>query len=288
MRPAWAAGIAAATFGLLGMGAAPRSAAQCSGVIALGGVSSASGSAFKAEVRTTSTGESGPASTVLVPRTELVARDSQGRLRMDRDLGPYKVQGEGGQETEIERHLISICNPVSGERIVLDTLEKTATVQKPLGTPGRQLATRAAAGPNFCARQLHLGANFPNVQREDLGHKTIEGFDAQGVLERRTMPNMVNGVEGSSTSETQVWCSEELGAVVLRVMGSSTGQFTRQIAMTNIQRAEPDASLFVVPADYKIVERVLKERTSTGSAPVDGIRVMTPSEPEANSEKPQK
>jgi hypothetical protein len=276
----------ALALGLLATGAPRKCSAQCAGVIALGGVSSMSGNPLQAEVKTTRNPEARSLSPLVGEKPQLVARDSQGRVRVERDLGAFKVQGEGGQETEVERHLISICDPVSQELITLDTLNKTATVQKPLGRWNQRTETPGATKPNFCDRQLRLGINLPNVQRESLGHQTIQGFDAQGVLEKRTMAMQANGATESPTIETQIWCSEDLGAVVLRVMGNSQKNGTQQIAMTNIQRVEPDAGLFVTPADYKVVERVPNgvSRSRTGASGEAGT--MTPVSPATEAQKP--
>jgi hypothetical protein len=102
---------------------------------------------------------------------------------------------------------------------------------------------------SFCELELRLDATLPNVERVDLGHSTIEGVDAHGVMERRTNPN------GSTNNERQLWCSAELEAMVLLVMETGANKEVFHFAMTNIQRGEPAAGLFTIPADYKVVER---------------------------------
>jgi hypothetical protein len=115
---------------------------------------------------------------------------------------------------------------------------------------------------------LRLGFNSPGSQTEDLGHRTIEGMDAQGVLTKRPMQNgFTSGTTTSvqeTTSETETWCSEELGVVILRVIGTEKKGNTQTISMVNIQRGEPDATLFEIPPDYRIAERVNNPASHTG------------------------
>jgi len=246
-----------------------KTAAQCFGGLPfLGQVSGMTGNPFQAEVKQTFLTQNTSLVQNLEPRTEQVARDSQGRLRTDFSAGKYKVQNGPGAGTEQEQHHITICDPVKGEWISLDTLNKTATIQKVNSRatpPNAHLATDA---PSFCSRQLRPGFNSPGSQTEDLGHRTIEGMDAQGVLAKRSMQNgFTSGTTTSvqeTTSETESWCSEELGAVILRVIGTEKNGNTQTIAMVNIQHGEPDETLFQIPPDYRIAERVNNPATRTG------------------------
>jgi hypothetical protein len=62
--------------------------------------------------------------------------------------------------------------------------------------------------------------------------------------------------ELSITSTTDRWCSDELSAVVLTFSESSTSESKTSIAMQNIERTEPDPSLFQIPPDYAVTESV--------------------------------
>jgi hypothetical protein len=167
-------------------------------------------------------------------------------VRIDTAAGTFRVKEPSGRETEIERHFIVVCDPVSMKTITLDTLNKTATVTRLLpSTPQRSRP--------FCDAELRLGLNQPDVKIEDLGHRTIEGVDAHGIMELRSR---ANGVPTSNDSETQHWCSEELGAMVLLVMDTPQKKGVFHFAMTNIQRAEPPVALFSIPADYKVLEEL--------------------------------
>lgn len=53
---------------------------------------------------------------------------------------------------------------------------------------------------------------------------------------------------------TEVWCSDELAAVVSRSTENSKSGHKTSTAMTSLQRQEPDAALFQIPPDYVVSE----------------------------------
>jgi hypothetical protein len=91
------------------------------------------------------------------------------------------------------------------------------------------------------------------VKTEDLGSQTMEGILVNGVRMTHTIPAGEIGNERPISVITEAWTSPELKTIVYSKrtdprMGEQTFQ------LTNIVRAEPDASLFMVPADFKIVD----------------------------------
>jgi len=249
-----------------------RTTAQCFGALpGLGPINGMTGNPFQAEVKHTFFTQNTSLVQDIEPKTEYVARDSQGRLRTDWSAGKYKVQNGPGAGTEVEQHHVTICDPVKGLWISLDTLNKTATIQKTnIANTSPKALPAGVSLPNFCSRQFQVPPNFANTEPENLGHRTIEGMGAEGVLERRTV-QLRNGRSGDATavaremiSVTETWCSEELGAVILRVIGTEKSGNTQTIAMVNIQRGEPDESLFQIPPDYRVAERVNNPAARTG------------------------
>lgn len=244
MTSVWVCGVAGLTLSLLAAGSPPLAAAQCGGFTVIGRVNSVTSNPFQAEVNAFTAPETQQASRPEEPKPVRVMRDSQGRVRVDSPAGRFEVQGQSVENAEVDRREIYICDPVSHETIDLDTLNKTATVQKLPPLELQRTRPLMGAVPSFCEVQLHLGTNLPNVEVEDLGHRTIEGVDARGVMERR------------SSSERRLWCSDELEAIVLLEMDASEKKGVFHFAMTNIQRTEPAATLFAIPSDYKILERL--------------------------------
>jgi hypothetical protein len=85
----------------------------------------------------------------------------------------------------------------------------------------------------------------------DLGTQTIAGVNAQGKTVTHTVPAGAIGNAQPIVSTSETWYSPDLQVIVLAKrkdprMGDST------YSLTNIQRAEPAASLFQVPSDYTI------------------------------------
>jgi hypothetical protein len=240
--------------------------AQCGAVNGLSAISILSGAPFQAEVTQTSSHHESSFSHSFPPVVQQVARDAEGRVRVDTPGGKFKAQNGADDGTEKVQHHIAICDPVSQEYILLDTLNQTATILKwNLNSATLHPPAVASTATDFCSRQLRLGMHTPVSQVEDLGHRTIEGFDAHGVQQNRNFPHIVNGTETTQLNVTETWCSEDLGAILLRI--SSTAEngssFTR--AMTNIRRGEPDASLFQIPPDYHVTERVNESGARPGS-----------------------
>ena len=98
-----------------------------------------------------------------------------------------------------------------------------------------------------------IGSDQAQVSTEDLGSKTMEGTIVNGVRTTRTIPAGEIGNEKPISIVTEVWTSPDLKTVIYSKrsdprMGDQTFQ------LTNIVRAEPDASLFTVPADFKTVD----------------------------------
>lgn len=191
---------------------------------------------------------------------QVVARDSQRRVRFDRVIGKAHMETGPDAGSDIEMHSVIICDPQQRKLIVLDNANRAATVR-----PLKLLAVRSAAtGMPFC----HVPSSpktSANMSIEELGHRTIEGFDAIGWR----ITSHVSVAEATPEATTQhiqeTWCSEDLGAILLSVEGGSEGGRKLQIAMTQIHRAEPDPSLFDIPPDYTVSDTLQPPR-SVGSA----------------------
>jgi hypothetical protein len=108
----------------------------------------------------------------------------------------------------------------------------------------------AGGGPVFIQRSV-VGNDPSQVSTEDLGSQTMQGVTVTGTRTTRTIPAGQIGNDAPIKIVTEVWTSPELKTVVYSKrsdprMGEQTFQ------LTNITRAEPDASLFTVPADFTV------------------------------------
>jgi hypothetical protein len=213
----------------------------------------------------------------------LIARDGQGRVRMEVTEGKFKVEEGEGAGTEAVQHIVTICDPVSQKLVRLDTLNKTATVQAPpLGTlrSGTQPQGGIPMERAYC-RMFAPTQSVGNMQREDLGHQSIEGWDAQGVRTTRPTHELLNGEGTAATSTSETWCSEELGALLLLVRQTGTTQTKMEMQLTKIALGEPDPALFQIPLDYRIVERVPEEGRNGQLRPSGAGPAIQPSTPAA-------
>jgi hypothetical protein len=135
-------------------------------------------------------------------------------------------------------------------------------------TPSVTTAVAGAMAP------LHSqGVYFPSTtskyetRTEELGTRDFEGVSAEGTRRTTTIPAGAIGNERPIEIVYERWYSKELGMVVYsKNTDPRFGEQTYRI--TNIQRAEPDPSLFSVPTGYK---RVSADR------PV--YRMATPAKP---------
>jgi hypothetical protein len=110
---------------------------------------------------------------------------------------------------------------------------------QPASSGGYQLITRDGRGDN--------------VKKEDLGEQTIEGVAATGSRMTFTIPAGQIGNEGPIAIVDERWFSKDLQTIVMtRHSDPRSGETVYRL--TNINRAEPDHSLFEVPGDYQIKE----------------------------------
>lgn len=87
---------------------------------------------------------------------------------------------------------------------------------------------------------------------ESLGTRNFEGVEAEGTRTITTIPAGAIGNERDIETVSERWYSKELQLVVYsRVYDPRFGEQTYRLV--NINRSEPDRSLFQPPADYKIV-----------------------------------
>jgi hypothetical protein len=208
--------------------------------------------------------------------TGTTARDAQGRTRQDTVLPAI-----GNLSAANAPHLVFLHDPVAQTSYTLNLTEKTAqkmTVFSGLlgnvaGAAGPMvkmkfaeangaapplpdalpstLATPPAAGM-FVQRQV-VTEDDTQASTEDLGTQTMEGVLVDGLRTTHTIPAGQIGNERPITIVTEIWTSPDLKTVVYSKR-SDPRMGEQTFRLTNIVRAEPDASLFTVPADFRIAD----------------------------------
>jgi hypothetical protein len=224
-----------------------------------------------------------------------LARDSEGRTRREQtlaNLGPWETNNKGS--------IITINDPVAHTRYelhrdgdktfgsktqqvermrVLESqakvmAETTARVHEGQGVGGGSgvgvgVGTEPGAGSNvvivtnggYTVGRDRNGYNEENknVKTEDLGTQSIEGVSAQGTRKTITIPAGQVGNEQPIYVVSETWYSPELKTTVMSKRNDPRVGET-EFKLTNIQRGEPDASLFQPPPGIEINEPNIKVR----------------------------
>jgi hypothetical protein len=194
-------------------------------------------------------------------------RDSMGRTRSERtSIPPPGFLSEGKPPVFIEIH-----DPVAGYRYTLDSLGHTA-YRAPTGpVPGPNIgsgfgAVRAVLSavplpaPQIAPQIVQTGDSSsraipqqsrPETTVESLGTQTMEGVLAEGSRTTTVWPAGIFGNDRPITTTNETWTWRELGITILtKTSDPRSGETTMK--MTGISQAEPDPSLFQIPAGYEI------------------------------------
>ena len=170
-----------------------------------------------------------------------VYRDADGRVR--REIGFELNTPTTGAA---KRSMIIITDPVAGKRYVLNPQNKTAHVMP--FQPGKH--GQGPPPPGGEAGQKWAKHDDANLNREELGMKTVNGLQTQGTRVTHTIPAGKIGNEKPIEVVTERWYSTDL-QLPLATTHTDPMMGTMTTNLTNIARTAPDASLFQVPSDYK-------------------------------------
>jgi hypothetical protein len=206
-----------------------------------------------------------------------IARDSQGRTRQDTTLPAI-----GNLSAAEAPHMVFIQDPVAQTTYTLNLADKTAQKMPAFpmsfttsGAPGPagmagpmtagkftvQIAGSVNGGPppmpppppGIMLQRTLIANDQGQVRTEDLGTQSMESVLVSGTRTTRTIPTGEIGNDRPILIVTEVWTSPDLKTIVYSKrtdprMGEQT------FRLTNIVRAEPDASLFAVPGDFTLMD----------------------------------
>jgi len=172
-----------------------------------------------------------------------VSRDSQGRVRRETTRkGP-----DGQSETRV-----TISDPVAGMVYELDATNKTAT-SRPARFPS-QSQTASTSGSR--SQMMGAGRRAPaqtetNVKRETLAARSMNGMLASGARVTHTIPAGTIGNSQAIETVRETWIADDLKVPLMtRMADPRTGTTTMEL--TNVNRSQPDPSLFQIPSDYTV------------------------------------
>ncbi len=177
-------------------------------------------------------------------------RDAQGRIRQEH----YSVRDGETAQTPI---MIEIIDPVTGVRYILKPNVQKAE-SYPLSVGGGQgvVSSSERGAPvvvNGPTRSTN-SAEHPEVTQEQLGTDSMLGVEVTGRRTTSVFPVGSRGNDQPITMTIESWRSKELHIEMLRRQDDPlVGSIEWRV--TQIDRTEPDASLFQVPPDYTIENR---------------------------------
>ncbi len=206
------------------------------------------GAPYQADVNESSVQTLSDGNTIQHTTTGHVARDSQGRTYAQQTVtgGPFAANGPVT--------MTFISDPVTGYSYSLN--------------PNTKIATRRAIKPppdngNPPAPGAHTRPGSNNAVETDLGTQSINGVNAQGKRMTRTTPAGTMGNAQAIVAKSEIWYSPDLQVVVSSTRTDPrVGQST--YTLNNIQRGDPDPSLFQVPPGYTIQDASQNPRGGPG------------------------
>ena len=126
--------------------------------------------------------------------------------------------------------------------------------QNVVGPPPGAIVSAVTAGvPMTVGGGVMAWTSDAEVNQESLGTQSIEGVTAEGTRMTLTIPAGKIGNDRPIVTVNERWYSPELQTVVL-TKNSDPRMGETTYRLTNINRSEPDPSLFQVPADYTVDE----------------------------------
>ncbi len=166
-----------------------------------------------------------------------VARDSQGRVSTSETVPPPAAFGKAPFT------VTSIFDPVAGFRYRLDSstmlaMQAALPPQRPQGT-----------NPNRGNRPAN-----PNVTTTSLGTLTVNGVLATGTQVTQTIPAGAIGNAQPIQIVRVEWIANAL-QVPVQIKSSDPRFGTTDMELTGISQAEPNGSLFTVPAGYTVQQQ---------------------------------
>jgi hypothetical protein len=201
-----------------------------------------------------------------------VYRDQQGRRRVEQSMG--NIGGLAAAETQT---MIMIDDPVAKVHYTLHTADRTAEKMETnvsVNGPGvregmamsklkqeveaAQTQVRTAmvrrdtvSGPGVMGFRTKLDAEQAARKEEDLGPQNMEGVLVQGKRFTTTIPAGAIGNDRAIQIVEERWYSPELQMNIM-TKHSDPRMGETVFTVTGVSRANPDASLFQLPADYQV------------------------------------
>jgi hypothetical protein len=170
--------------------------------------------------------------------TNHIARASSGRIYNERrQLVPTSFKGE---PQLLSAH---IYDPSSHLNIFYNPFQHIARESIYTGAP--------AAPPNTTPARTPV--NNPYFKQEEIGTQPLDGLTLTGIRKTHIIPATMSSTGKEIAIVDEYWYSPELSIyMIIKHNDPRTGE--QLVAVSEVERQEPAASVFVVPANYKIVD----------------------------------
>jgi hypothetical protein len=194
-----------------------------------------------------------------------VYRDSQGRTRTER----FTYAGALPVHTvEPGLHIVRISDPVAGYVYVLD-IKKHIAYRLKILTAAEALRRVRSEGsvdtPGAADSNLKASSQWPEMKQETLGKDVTDGVEVAARRITMTMPAGVDGNDQPLVRVCETQHSEELQLTMLsKCSDPRAGDSVTHLE--NVDRTDPDPTLFQVPADYTVVDEMDQFRIDLGTA----------------------
>jgi hypothetical protein len=199
-------------------------------------------------------------STITHQSTTRIALDSSGRVY--EEIHRTVATRENSQPHEVVSY--HVHDPVARTETSWSSETKSATV---FHRPASGLAESRPVGQLRSTEDTTETLNGPraqaptDVQREDLGTKTVAGVPAQGTRITHVIPAGRQGNDAPITTTRESWRSTEYG-IVLASTVSDPRFGTSERTVTSFQAGEPGAALFSAPEGYAVKDVTRPARAS--------------------------
>jgi hypothetical protein len=178
-------------------------------------------------------------------------------LALTEKMREMKLKAANGAEVGASGSGVATFGTVTGgsSHTIVNQSSDTTTVGVPSLTRVRSggAIIGAAGVPMSAPNGIFSLSGEGEVNMEQLGRQTIEGVEAEGQRVTGTIEAGKIGNERPIITVNERWYSPELQTVIFsKNSDPRIGETTYKLI--NIDRSEPDPSLFQVPADYTVEE----------------------------------
>lgn len=177
----------------------------------------------------------------------LVARDSTGRTRNEM-RNWIMAEGEEPKLTRVE---------------LFDPATRTRTDLVPLTKLARQWVVSATTQATTAA-----GAAKPETSKEEIGTDTMLGLTVKGTQLTQTYPAGALGNDRPLSTVTEYWYSADLRMNLL-TKRRDPRYGVQTVRLTELDRQEPDAALFGIGSEYKVVNEAGPTQIAQGPGATD-------------------